>query len=217
MRELEDNYRHKGLRNRLIEDIRSKGLMDEKTLEAMRAVPRHLFFSDQAFLEKAYEDIAFQIGEGQTISHPSTVAYQTQLLGLEKNHKVLEIGTGSGYQTAVLLQITAKVYSVERQRVLFQRTKKFMEQLNLNAKLFFGDGYLGLPAFAPFDRIIVTAGAPHIPEALLLQLKPGGRMVIPVGVNGKQVMHVIDKSADGKLNAEVHGEFSFVPLLEDRT
>jgi protein-L-isoaspartate(D-aspartate) O-methyltransferase len=216
MLDTEDNYRHKGLRNRLVEELRAKGIQDEKTLEAIRSVPRHLFFSDQVFLEKAYEDIAFQIGEGQTISHPSTVAFQTQLLGPEKGQKILEIGTGSGYQTAVLLQYGARVYSIERQRNLFQRTKKLMDHLNLNAKLFFGDGYLGLPVFAPFDRILVTAGAPHIPDALLLQLKPGGKMVIPVGQHGKQVMHVIEKSADGKLHAEVHGEFRFVPLLEDR-
>lgn len=200
----------------MVEELRERGIQDQKTLEAIRAVPRHLFFSDQVFLEKAYEDIAFQIGEGQTISHPSTVAFQTQLLQAEKGHKILEIGTGSGYQTAVLLQFGARVYSIERQRNLFQRTKKLLEQLNMNAKLFFGDGYQGLPVFAPFDRILVTAGAPHIPDALLLQLKSGGRMVIPVGQNGKQVMQVVEKSPEGKIHSAVHGEFSFVPLLEDR-
>jgi len=200
----------------MVEELKAKGIQDEKTLEAIRQVPRHLFFSDQAFLEKAYEDIAFQIGEGQTISHPSTVAFQTQLLAPLKGQKVLEVGTGSGYQTSVLMQFGVKVYSIERQRALFQRTKKLLEHLNIHAKLFFGDGYLGIPAFAPFDRILVTAGAPHIPDALLLQLKPGGRMVIPVGLNGKQSMHVVEKSPEGKIHAEVHGEFRFVPLLEDK-
>lgn len=201
----------------MVDELIEKGFSNERVLQAMRTVPRHLFFSDQAFVEKAYEDIAFKIGEGQTISHPSTVAYQTHLLCPEKGEKVLEIGTGSGYQTAVLLQLGLKVYSIERQRVLFQRTKKLMENMNLPAKLFFGDGYQGLPVFAPFDKILVTAGAPYVPEALLFQLKPGGRMVIPVGQDGRQVMQVIEKSPEGTLKVEALGEFRFVPLLEDRT
>jgi protein-L-isoaspartate(D-aspartate) O-methyltransferase len=169
-----------------------------------------------AFIEKAYEDIAFQIGEGQTISHPSTVAYQTQLLTPQKGQKILEIGTGSGYQTAVLLQFGAKVFSIERQHKLFLKTKKLLEKMNLGAKLFYGDGYKGMPSFAPYDRIIVTAGAPFIPQELVAQLKPGGIMVIPVGSNDKQVMHVIEKNNEGIIKSEVHGEFRFVPLKEDR-
>lgn len=201
----------------MISMLKEKGILHQQVLQSMSRVPRHLFFPDQAFIEKAYDDIAFQIGEGQTISHPSTVAFQSQLLDPRKGEKILEVGTGSGYQTAVLLELGARVYSIERQRNLFQRTKKLLETLNLNAKLFFGDGYQGLPVFAPFDKILVTAGAPFIPEALLMQLKPGGRMVIPVGLNGKQTMHVIDKTPEGELQAETHGEFSFVPLLEDKT
>jgi len=211
-----DNYRHKGLRNRLVDELRIKGIKDEKVLEAIRAVPRHQFFPDQAFIEKAYEDIAFRIGEGQTISHPSTVAFQTELLQPKKGEKILEIGTGSGYQTAILQQSGAKIFSIERQHSLFVRTKKLLEGMSIQAKLFFGDGYIGLPAFAPFDKIIVTAGAPFIPEALTQQLKPGGRMVIPVGKDGKQIMHVLEKDMDGILSEQVHGEFRFVPLLEDR-
>ena len=211
-----DSYRHKGLRNRLVDELRAKGIVSESVLDAIRAVPRHQFFQDLAFVEKAYEDIAFQIGAGQTISHPSTVAFQTQLLGLKNGEKILEIGTGSGYQTAVLAQFGVKIFSIERQHALFVRTKKHLELMNISAKLFFGDGYLGQPAYAPFDKILVTAGAPFIPEALISQLKPGGRLVIPVGQDGKQVMHVLDKQADGSIVSEEHGEFRFVPLLEKR-
>jgi len=191
--------------------------MSEPVLDAIRAVPRHQFFQDLAFMEKAYEDIAFQIGAGQTISHPSTVAFQTQLLELKSGEKVLEIGTGSGYQTAVLAQFGVKIFSIERQHALYIRTKKHLELMNISARLFFGDGYLGQPAFAPFDKILVTAGAPFIPQALTEQLKPGGRLVIPVGVDGKQVMHVIDKQLDGTLQDAEHGEFRFVPLLESKS
>ena len=211
-----DLYKHKGLRNRLVDELRAKGIASETVLDAMRAVPRHQFFQDAAFVEKAYQDIAFQIGAGQTISHPSTVAFQTQLLGLRTGEKVLEIGTGSGYQTAVLAQFGVKIFSIERQHALYIRTKKLLELMNVNARVFFGDGYLGQPAFAPFDKILVTAGAPYIPQALIDQLKPGGRLVIPVGQDGKQIMHVLDKQLDGSIVAEEHGEFRFVPLLEDR-
>ncbi len=212
-----DSYRLKGLRNRLVDELRAKGIMSEPVLDAIRAVPRHQFFQDLAFMEKAYEDIAFQIGAGQTISHPSTVAFQTQLLELKSGEKVLEIGTGSGYQTAVLAQFGVKIFSIERQHALYIRTKKHLELMNISARLFFGDGYLGQPAFAPFDKILVTAGAPFIPQALTEQLKPGGRLVIPVGVDGKQVMHVIDKQLDGTLQDAEHGEFRFVPLLESKS
>jgi protein-L-isoaspartate(D-aspartate) O-methyltransferase len=210
-----DTFKHKGLRNRMIDELAEKGI-EKRVLEAMREVPRHQFFPDQAFVEKAYQDIAFRIGAGQTISHPSTVAVQTQLLNLKKGDKVLEIGTGSGYQTAVLARFGVKLFSIERQHELFTRTKKLLEEMNINAKLFFGDGYAGQPAFAPFNKVIVTAGAPFIPPALIEQLVPGGRIVIPVGSDGKQIMHVLDKQADGTMIEQLHGEFSFVPLLEDR-
>ncbi len=214
---LPDSFRHKGLRNRLVDELRAKGIVNETVLDAIRAVPRHQFFQDIAFVEKAYEDIAFQIGAGQTISHPSTVAFQTHLLGLKAGEKILEIGTGSGYQTAVLAQFGVKIFSIERQHALYVRTKKLLELMNIQARLFFGDGYIGQPAFAPFDKILVTAGAPFIPDALIDQLKPGGKLVIPVGLDGKQVMHVLDKSADGSIVSEEHGEFRFVPLLEHRS
>ena len=214
--EMEDTYRHQGLRKRMIAELRERKITDEATLVAMSIVPRHLFFPDKVFLEKAYEDIAFQIGAGQTISHPSTVAIQTGILHVKKGMRVLEIGTGSGYQTAVLLELGLKVFSIERQHELFVKTKTLLEKMKYLARLSFGDGYLGWPAYAPFDRILVTAGAPHIPEALLHQLKPGGRLVIPVGGEGKQQMVVVNRGEDGQFSQEVCGEFSFVPLLNDR-
>lgn len=200
----------------MISELRVHKICDEATLQAMSLVPRHLFFSDNVFLEKAYEDIAFQIGAGQTISHPSTVAIQTGLLQVKKGMRVLEIGTGSGYQTAVLLELGVKVFSIERQHELFVKTKALLDKMKYQARLAFGDGYLGWPAYAPFDRILVTAGAPEIPPALLEQLKPGGRLVIPVGVDGKQRMVVVDKDESGSFTQEIRGEFSFVPLLSDR-
>lgn len=195
--------------------LKEKGISDS-VLNVMAEIPRHQFFPDQIFAEKAYEDIAFKIGAGQTISHPSTVAMQTQLLNPLKGEKVLEIGTGSGYQTTVLSKFGVKLFSIERQRELFIRTQALLEEMNIRAKLFFGDGYQGKAAFAPFNKILVTAGAPFIPPALIEQLLPGGRMVIPVGEGGKQVMRVIDKLEDGSLKEEEHGEYSFVPLLEHR-
>ena len=211
-----DTYRHQGLRKRMVEDLRERKITDDLTLLAMGAVPRHLFFPDKVFLEKAYEDIAFQIGAGQTISHPSTVAIQTGLLQLKKGMRVLEIGTGSGYQAAVLLELGTKVFSIERQHELFVKTKALLDKLKYPARLSFGDGYLGWPGYAPFDRILVTAGAPEIPKALLEQLNPGGRLVIPVGGESKQSMVVIDKGEDGSFTQDIRGEFSFVPLLNDR-
>ena len=217
MEALKDTYRHQGLRKRMIEELRVKKIADEATLAVMERVPRHLFFPDQAFLEKAYEDIAFKIGSGQTISHPSTVAIQTSLLKLQKGDRVLEIGTGSGYQAAVLLEAGVKVFSIERQHELFLRTRQLLhETLKYSVQLKFGDGYLGWPAYGPFDKIIITAGAPYVPQELVNQLKPGGRMVIPVGEGKVQQMHTLDKSADGTIESKVHGTFSFVPLLEDR-
>jgi protein-L-isoaspartate(D-aspartate) O-methyltransferase len=213
---MEDTYRHQGLRKRMITELRERKLTDEATLMAMASVPRHLFFPDKVFLEKAYEDIAFQIGAGQTISHPSTVAIQTGLLQVKKGMRILEIGTGSGYQTAVLLELGAKVFSIERQHELFMKTKALLDQMKYPAKLSFGDGYLGWPAYAPFDRILVTAGAPQIPAALLSQLKPGGRLVIPVGGENKQQMILVSRGEDDQFTQEICGEFSFVPLLNDR-
>lgn len=200
----------------MITELRERKLTDEATLMAMASVPRHLFFPDKVFLEKAYEDIAFQIGAGQTISHPSTVAIQTGLLQVKKGMRILEIGTGSGYQTAVLLELGAKVFSIERQHELFMKTKALLDQMKYPAKLSFGDGYLGWPAYAPFDRILVTAGAPQIPAALLSQLKPGGRLVIPVGGENKQQMILVSRGEDDQFTQEICGEFSFVPLLNDR-
>jgi protein-L-isoaspartate(D-aspartate) O-methyltransferase len=213
---IEDTYRHKGLRNRMVNELKEKGITSETVLEAMKVVPRHQFFQDQVFIQKAYEDIAFQIGEGQTISHPSTVAFQTQLLEIKKGEKILEIGTGSGYQTAVLYAMGAKIFSIERQHTLFIKTKKLLELMNVKATLTFGDGYLGWPAFAPFDKIIVTAGATFIPPALCEQLKVNGKLIIPVGANGKQLMHIVTKSENGKLETSIEGEFKFVPLLADK-
>jgi protein-L-isoaspartate(D-aspartate) O-methyltransferase len=213
---MEDTYRHQGLRKRMITELRERKLTDEATLMAMASVPRHLFFPDKVFLEKAYEDIAFQIGAGQTMSHPSTVAIQTGLLQVKKGMRILEIGTGSGYQTAVLLELGAKVFSIERQHELFMKTKALLDQMKYAAKLSFGDGYLGWPAYAPFDRILVTAGAPQIPAALLSQLKPGGRLVIPVGGENKQQMILVSRGEDDQFTQEICGEFSFVPLLNDR-
>ena len=177
-------------------------------------MPRHLFLNS-SFIERAYEDIAFQIGAGQTISHPHTVAFQTELLELKSGEKVLEIGTGSGYQTSILLEMGAKVFTIERQKELFDKTKKFLPSIGYNTKFFFGDGFKGLPLFAPYDKIIVTAGAPSIPDALLGQLKIGGRMVIPLG-NKVQIMTLIEKIAERKFEKTEYGEFKFVPLLEHK-
>ncbi len=209
----EDTYRHKGMRRALVDLLRSKGISDERTLNAIDSVPRHLFF-DAAFISHAYEDKAFQIGEGQTISQPYTVAYMTEMLQLEQGMKVLEIGTGSGYQAAVLAEMKVKVYSIERFRILHDKAKVMLERLGYGSvKTFFGDGYAGLPVFAPFDRIIVTAAAPHIPEALLQQLKPNGLLVLPLGSEEDQVMIRIQRTPDGNFNREEGETFRFVPML----
>jgi protein-L-isoaspartate(D-aspartate) O-methyltransferase len=215
MRELQDTYRHKGLRKRLVDQIRAKGIQDERVLEAVNQVPRHLFL-DSSFLEFAYEDKPFPIGSGQTISQPYTVAFQTELLKVEPEVKVLEIGTGSGYQACVLLEMGAKVYSIERQKNLFERTNKLLSAIGYHPRLFYGDGYKGLPAFAPFDRIIITAAAPEIPQALLDQLKPEGILVAPVGSPGIQIMTTIRKTRSGEIHRQEHGKFRFVPMLEKR-
>jgi protein-L-isoaspartate(D-aspartate) O-methyltransferase len=219
MRPTEDTYRHKGLRKKLVDGIRRKGITDEKVLTAIEKIPRH-FFLDSAFDEAAYEDRAFPIGEGQTISQPYTVAYQTQLLEVKAFNKVLEIGTGSAYQACVLAEMGAQVYSIERQKKLFESNKNFSYLKKYpSIKLFYGDGYEGLPTFAPFDRIIITAAAPEIPEKLIDQLKPGGMMVIPLGSGDvQQMMRITRLSArpggeSSALKEEVFDHFSFVPMV----
>ena len=213
---LEDNYRHKGLRKQLVDLLRSKGITDKAVLAAINEVPRHVFL-DSSFVELAYQDQAFPIGSGQTISQPHTVAFQTQLLQIEKGMKVLEIGTGSGYQACVLAAMGAKVFSIERQRNLYFKTKEILEQLPFRVKTFLGDGFEGLPTYAPFDRVIITAGAPDIPEALLAQMKTGAIMVIPMdNANGDgQTMLRITKLEDGTLKKEEFGGFKFVPMLKE--
>ncbi|MCB0401513.1 MAG: protein-L-isoaspartate(D-aspartate) O-methyltransferase [Flavobacteriales bacterium] len=212
-----DTYRHKGLRKQLAEVVAQKGIRDLAVLSAIETIPRHLLIPDNALHKFAYQDKPFPIGSGQTISQPYTVAFQTELLELKERDKVLEIGTGSGYQTAVLLELGAKVFSIERQRALFDRTKVLLPQLGYtSAKLFFGDGYKGLPAFAPFDKIIVTAGAPYVPEDLLKQLKVGGILVIPVGEGDTQQMKRIFKVGEQQFEVEELGDFRFVPLLKDK-
>lgn len=211
-----DSYRHKGLRKQLVQVIRDKGIADPAVLNAIEKIPRHFFF-DSSFLEFAYEDKPFPIGAGQTISQPYTVAFQTELLNLHKGEKVLEIGTGSGYQACILAEIGVKVFTIERQKTLFEKTSKMLPKLGYSSvKTFYGDGYKGLPAFAPFDKIIITAAAPFVPEALLKQLKNGGIMVIPLGPDDIQVMTTIAKTTTGGLVKMDHGTFRFVPMLEDK-
>jgi len=216
MRTFEDSYRHKGLRRQLVEVIRQKGITDERVLDAILHIPRH-FFMDSALDKIAYEDRAFPIGEGQTISQPYTVAYQTQLLEIKPYEKVLEIGTGSAYQASVLAEMKAQVYTIERQKKLFDLNKQFAFLKKYpSLKFFYGDGYEGLPTYGPFDKVIVTAAAPFIPPKLVDQLKPGGLMVIPVGEGQVQRMLRLTKQADGKATQEVFDNFSFVPMVEGK-
>jgi len=212
-RPTEDTYRHKGLRKKLVDIVRNKGITDERVLSALEKVPRH-FFLDSAFDELAYEDRAFPIGEGQTISQPYTVAYQTQLLGIKPFLKVLEIGTGSGYQAVMLAEMGAQVYTIERQKRLFDENKTFdYLKRYLSIKCFYGDGYEGLPTFAPFDRVLITAAAPDFPPKLIEQLKLGGMMVLPLGMGEVQRMMRITKLENDALREEVFDNFSFVPML----
>ncbi len=215
--QFQDTYKHKGLRKQLIEELRKDDrITNQAIFEAFNEIPRH-FFLDRAFLEQAYSNIAFQIGAGQTISHPITVAFQTQLLEVKRGETVLEIGTGSAFQTCILLQMGARVFSIERQKELFLKAKVIIDHFNFTkVKLQFGDGYKGMPAFAPFDKIIVTCGAPDIPQTLLDQLKPCGIMVIPVGEGAEQTMKRIVKNLDGTLDSEEFGTFKFVPMLENK-
>jgi protein-L-isoaspartate(D-aspartate) O-methyltransferase len=216
MRVLSDTYRHKGLRKQLAELVRQKGITDERVLQAILEIPRH-FFIDSAFDKMAYEDKAFPIAEGQTISQPYTVAYQTQLLDVNPHDKVLEVGTGSAYQAIVLARLGAQVYTIERQKQLYELNKEFQYLRNFPAiRYFFGDGYQGLPTYSPFDKIIVTAAAPAVPDKLLGQLKPGGRMVIPVGEGKVQQMLRIQKDSLGQIHEEIFDDFSFVPMLQGK-
>ena len=216
MRNFEDTYRHKGLRKKLVDGIKDKGISDEHVLKAIEDLPRH-YFMDSAFDEKAYEDKAFPIGEGQTISQPYTVAYQTQLLQVKSFEKVLEIGTGSAYQAAVLASMGALVYTIERQKKLFDLNRQFLFLKKYpNIKFFYGDGYEGLPTYAPFDKILITAAAPLIPPKLIDQLKPGGMMVLPVGEGEVQQMMRVTKLPGGAIKEEVFDNFSFVPMLEGK-
>ena len=214
----EDTYRHKGLRKKLVDVVREKGITDQRVLEAINAIPRH-FFLDSAFDEVAYEDRAFPIGVEQTISQPYTVAYQTQLLEVKPFEKILEIGTGSAYQCSVLAEMGAQVFTIERQKQLFDNNKKFafIKKYN-NVKFFYGDGFEGLPTFAPFDKVIITAAAPIIPPKLVAQLKTGGKMVIPLGEYsaGVQRMMRLTKQADGSTTEELFDNFSFVEMKEGK-
>ncbi len=212
---MKDTNKHQGLRNQLVKQLEDKGITDKNVLEAISKVPRHLFL-DSSFENFAYQDKAFPIGADQTISQPFTVAFQTQLLDIKKGDKVLEIGTGSGYQTAVLCLLGASVYTIERQNKLFKKAQLLMPKLGYNPKKFvFGDGYKGLPDAAPFDSIIVTAGAPFIPQPLMAQLKIGGRLVIPLGEN-EQIMTLLVRKNEKQFEKQEFGDFKFVPLLENK-
>jgi protein-L-isoaspartate(D-aspartate) O-methyltransferase len=210
-----DSFRHQGLRKQLVAQVKEKGITSQAVLEAIGKIPRHLFM-DNAFLEFAYQDKAFPIDCEQTISQPYTVAYQTQLLGIQKGDKVLEIGTGSGYQTSVLCEMGARVFTIERHKPLFEATRNRLTMLGYSAKTFYGDGFKGQPSFAPFDKILVTCGAPLIPEQLIAQLKPGGIMVIPVGPLAVQVMTTVLKHPDGSIEVIELEKFRFVPMLEEK-
>ncbi|HEY1870530.1 MAG TPA: protein-L-isoaspartate(D-aspartate) O-methyltransferase [Chitinophagaceae bacterium] len=216
MRPIEDTYRHKGLRKKLTEGVRQKGITDDRVLNAINNIPRH-FFLDSAFDEAAYADRAFPIGEGQTISQPYTVAYQSQLLEVKPFDKILEIGTGSAYQAVVLAQMGGQVYTIERQKKLFELNKNFHYLKKFpGIKFFYGDGFEGLPTFAPFDRILITAAAPEVPPKLIEQLKHGGMMVLPFGIGEVQRMMRVTKLENNGLKEEVFDQFSFVPMLEGK-
>lgn len=212
---MKDTLKHKGLRNKLVDIVAAKGIADKQVLEALRKVPRHLFM-DSGFEGHAYQDKAFPIAADQTISQPYTVARQTELLEVKPGQKILEIGTGSGYQTAVLLELKAKVYTIERQLELFKKTRLFFDKMGYRPKkMVFGDGYKGLPEEGPFDSVVVTAGAPQIPKALLAQLKVGGKLVIPVGEE-EQIMTVVTRKSEKSFEKLEYGAYRFVPLLEDK-
>ncbi len=213
MNHLQDSYKHKGKRKILIQSLKEMGIIDDRILKAFDQIPRH-YFLDLAFDEQAYTNMAFQIGSGQTISHPFTVAFQTQLLELSKGAKVLEIGSGSGFQTCILAALGVKVYSIERHKQLHRKAKSMVDYFRFTARLFFGDGYQGKKAYAPYDRILVTCGAPELPLELIHQLKNGGILVIPVGDGAEQKMLKIKKDHEGQISQEEFGTFKFVPMLE---
>lgn len=213
---MKDSFKHKGLRQKLIDSLREKGIKNEKVLEAMNRVPRHLFM-DSGFINHSYTDKAFPIAAGQTISQPYTVAFQTELLDPRKHQKILEVGTGSGYQTAVLLELGTRVYTVERIKELYLYARDQLMPLGYRPGFYYGDGYEGLPAFAPFDRILVTAGANDVPEKLQEQLIVGGKMVIPVGGRSGQKMLLLEKKSEKEVVTSEHGRFAFVPLLQGKT
>jgi len=212
---MQDTFKHQGLRRKLVEKIRKKGIKDETVLSAISKIPRHLFM-DNAFVNFAYEDKAFPIGAEQTISQPFTVARQTELLEVEPYEKVLEIGTGSGYQAAVLVDMEAKVFTIERQKELFDKTKGFLPKIGYKCQFFYGDGYKGLAKFAPYDKIIITCGATTIPKDLIHQLKVGGKLVAPIGSGETQEMHLLEKISDIENKISTHGKFSFVPMLTNK-
>jgi len=208
-----DSFKEKGLRKKLVDEISKKGIIDNKVLEAINNVPRH-FFMDTGFVEYAYRDRAFPIAAGQTISQPFTVAFQTQLLNIHPGDKVLEIGTGSGYQAAILAEMGARVYSIERQHELYISAKALLSKLHFKTQLFYGDGYEGLKTYGPFDKILITAAAPHIPEKLKQQLKTGGLIVLPLGGKNTQVMTTVERISETEFRVHDYGYFTFVPLLK---
>ena len=212
---MQDSFKYKGMRRQLVRELNKKGIKDKRVLDAFEAIPRH-FFLDNAFAEQAYTNMPFQIGSGQTISHPYTVAFQTELLDIQKGDKILEIGSGSGFQTCMLCEMGAKVYSIERHKELHLKAQRMVRKLNYIARMSFGDGYKGLPTFAPFDKIIITCGAPNIPQDLLDQLKIGGIMVIPVGEGAEQQMKLVTKTSNEDYSVQDLGVFSFVPMLENK-
>ncbi len=210
---MNDDWRYQGMRKKLAMGLSKKKIRSKEVLAAIEKIPRHLFM-ESTFINFAYKDQAFPIGAGQTISQPFTVAFQTQLLQIEKGDKVLEVGTGSGYQAAVLLEMGAKVFTIERQKELYLKVQSFLPEIGYHPACFFGDGYKGLPNFAPFDKILVTAGAPFVPEELKLQLKTGGRLVVPVGSEKYQEMTVVSRVSENEFKTEKHGGFVFVPMLK---
>lgn len=212
---MEDNFLHKGLRKKLVDEIRRKGLDDEEVLNAIERVPRHCFM-DSSFVKFAYKDQAFPIGAGQTISQPFTVAFQTSLLKIKKRDKVLEIGTGSGYQTAVLIEMGANVFTVERLKELYLKAKSTLSELGYHPQIFYGDGYQGMPTYGPFDKVLITAAAPDIPKPLLNQIKDGGRLVVPVGGYGSQIMTLVVKKGEDDYETTEHGYFVFVPMIKGK-
>ncbi|MFW5821205.1 MAG: protein-L-isoaspartate(D-aspartate) O-methyltransferase [Bacteroidota bacterium] len=212
---MNEDYRYKGLRKRLRDELEKKGINDQDVLKAINLVPRHRFM-DSSFIKFSYSDQAFPIGNQQTISQPYTVAFQTELLEVKPLHRVLEVGTGSGYQAAVLAEMGARVYTIERHRDLFLRARALLTELGYNIEFFYGDGYMGVPSYAPFDKILITAGAPEVPKELYKQLKIGGTMVIPVGGTSGQKMLKISKTEEEKYEHSEHGSFIFVPMVKGK-